>query len=87
MNGAHAEYDDVSVTAGSTTAWNFDADADGTVPVDWQRMSYADLPGGTGTVTISNYFGNADVKEAVVTITWTDAGQTRTAGGRTIISK
>jgi hypothetical protein len=87
-NNALAYFDDVSVTADSvTTSWNFDADADGSVPIDWQRMSVFDLPSGTGTVTIADYLGDAAVKQATVNVTWGDAGQTKSASGTTLLTK
>jgi hypothetical protein len=87
-NSARAYFDDVSVTSdGVTSSWNFDSDADGTVPTDWQRMSVFDLPSGTGTLTIANYLGDANVKQATVNVTWADQGITRSASGNTLITK
>lgn len=87
-NGARAHFDDVSVTAdAATTSWNFDSDADGSVPIDWQRMSFNDLPGGTGTLTVANYLGDTNLKQATVNVTWSDANQIRSASGSTLLTK
>lgn len=88
LNSARAEFDDVAVTeASSTTTWNFDTEIVETVPVEWQRMSFSDMPSGTGTLTIANYLGDVNIKQATVTVTWADAGTTRTASGTTLIAK
>lgn len=87
LNGARVEFDDLAVTETSTTTWNFDTEIVGTVPVDWQRMSFSDMPSGTGTLTIANYLGDTNIKQATVTVTWSDSGTTRTASGTTLIAK
>ncbi len=87
LNSAKAYFDDVSVTSGSTTSWNFDGDTAGSVPTDWQRMSFYDLPSGAGTLTVANYLGDANVKQATVNVSWNDAGQTRSVSGTTLIAK
>lgn len=87
LNAGLAEFDDVAVTETGTTTWNFDADADGSVPADWQRMSFSDMPSGTGTLTIANYLTDVNIKQATVTVTWFDSGTTRTASGTTLIAK
>lgn len=88
LNGALAYFDDVTATdAYATATWNFDADADGSTPVDWQRLSAVDLPSGAATLTIANYLSDANVKQATVTVSWSDAGITRTATGTTLIAK
>lgn len=87
LNSARAEFDDVAVTETSTTTWNFDTEIAGTVPVEWQRMSFSDMPGGTGTLTIANYLGDVNIKQATVTVSWSDSGTTRTASGTTLIAK
>lgn len=86
--GANVYVDDVSVTEGATTtSWNFDADAAGSVPSDWQRYAVVDLPNGAGTLTIANYLGDASIKQATVNVSWIDAGITRSASGTTLITK
>lgn len=88
LNGARAHFDDVSILADATTSsWNFDGDADGTVPTDWQRLSVLDLPSGNGTLTIADYLGDDDVKQATVNVTWNDSSQTKTASGTTLLTK
>jgi prepilin-type N-terminal cleavage/methylation domain-containing protein len=86
LGGAIPLYDDVAVTESSTTTWNFDSDTLGRLPNPWQRLSYVDLPGGTGTLTISNYLSEANMKRATVTITWKDANKTRRATGTTVLT-
>jgi len=87
LNGALAYFDDASITEGGTTVWNFDSDTNGTVPSDWQRMSVADLPSGAGLLTVANYLSDPDIRQVTATVTWSDAGQTRSASGTTLISK
>lgn len=87
LNSARAEFDDVAVAETGTTTWNFDADAVGSTPADWQRMSFSDMPGGTGALTIANYLGDTNIKQATATVTWSDAGTTRSASGTTLIAK
>jgi type II secretory pathway pseudopilin PulG len=88
MNGGLVYADDVSVYENSaTTSWNFDGDADGSVPADWQRLSAVDLPSGAATLTVANYLGDSNIKQATVNITWSDLGITRSATGSTLIAK
>lgn len=88
LNSALADFDDVAVTdASGTSTWNFDADAAGSLPTDWRRLSPFDLPGGNGTLTIANYLGDADIKQATVNVTWTDGGVTRSSSGTTLIAE
>lgn len=87
MNGGLAYFDDVSVTEGAATAWNFDGDAAGTVPDDWQRMSVADMPSGTGTLTIADYLGDNEIKQVTATVTWNDGDETRSLVGTTLIAE
>lgn len=88
LNGAKIYADDVSVTENAaTTSWNFDSDADGSVPSDWQRLSAFDLPSGAITLTIANYLGDASIKQATVNVTWNDTGIPRSATGTTLITK
>lgn len=87
INGAKMSADDVAVTAVSTTTWNFETYAENSYPLDWQRMSYVDLPGGSGTLTIANYLSEPNMKEATVTVSWRDGGSTRSASASTVIGK
>lgn len=87
-SGAKVSADDVSVTEGSTTSWNFEADALDACPADWQRLSFYDLPSGIGTLTIANYLTEPTMKQATVTIGWTGAGeQAKTVSGTTVIGQ
>lgn len=80
--------DDVSLTERSiTTAWNFDADAVGSMPLAWQRFNYADLPWGDGTLTISPYLAQTSVVQATATVTWIENGITKSSSGTTLISR
>jgi len=86
--GSRVYVDDVSIVENAvTTTWNFDAETDGAVPVDWQRYGPSDLPNGAATLTIANYLGDASIREATMNITWVDAGITRSASGTTLITK
>ena len=86
QNGALVRFDDVSVTENSVTStWNFDGDPVGDPSITWQRLSYLDLPKGTGTLTLSDYLGDSTIKQAVVTVTWQEGNTTRTASGSTLI--
>lgn len=88
LSGALLHADDVSVTESAvTTDWDFDADAEETLPADWRRLSYSDLPNGAATLTIADYLSQTTVKQVTVTVTWTDSGDTRTSTGTTLISQ
>jgi len=85
VNSAIVSFDDVSVTENSTTTdWNFESYAANGTPDEWRRMSYLDLPGGTGTLTIANYLGETKMIQATVNITWQDGGRTRSVSGSTV---
>lgn len=87
LNGVLTNFDDVAVTEDAVTStWNFDADALGALPAIWQRLSYADLPNGTGTLTIADYLGQTTIKQATVSIGWADVG-THAISASTLISK
>jgi len=86
LNGGLPSVDDVSVTTGPAGAWNFDADPIGKLPTDWQRMSYADLPSGTGTLTITDYLGETNIKQCTATIGWNDGSTVRSSTRTVLIS-
>lgn len=87
LNSAQMAFDTVSVTEGSTTSSrDFNADTVGSVPTDWVRRSYKDLPTGTGTLTISDYQGDATIKSATAKITWRDGLFTRSRTAATLIA-
>lgn len=87
LNGAQTAFDAVSVTEdAATTSWDFNADVAGSVPTDWVRRSYKDLPTGTGTLTLSNHLGDADLKSATARITWRDGLFTRSRTASTLIA-
>ncbi len=86
VGGAKMSADNVSVTENAvTTSWDFESQALNSFPVDWKRLSWNDLPGGGGSLTIDSYLGEATMKQATVNITWQDAGRTRSASGTTVI--
>lgn len=87
LNGALMAADDAAVTDTSTTTWNFDADPLGALPSAWRRMSVFDLPDGAPTLTIANYLGETNMKQATATVTWTDLGMLRSMTGSTVIAK
>ncbi len=88
LNGALMAFDDVVVTEGGvTTVWNFDTDDVGTVPADWMRRSYADLPLGTGTLTITDVGGDAYLKSVTATMTWRDGLFTKSRSASTLITR
>lgn len=72
LNGGPVAFDDISVTELTTTAWDFSAYATGAVPTEWQRLSYENLPGGTGTLTIEDYLNSDGIKMITVTVEWLD---------------
>lgn len=86
LNGGLTAFDDVSVTEGATTTWDFESDDTGEIPNEWMRRSFADLPGGTGALTIEDYLSDADIKQVTVTITWRDGLFTKTRTGMTLIT-
>ncbi|MDD5251368.1 MAG: hypothetical protein PHT12_01895 [Patescibacteria group bacterium] len=83
---AKIAFDDVAVTeASGTTTWNFTADAVGPLPATWQRLSWADLTGGQGLLTIENYLSETSMKKATVTIRWTDGDKIRSVSSSTVL--
>jgi hypothetical protein len=88
FNESHVAVDDISIVEdGVTTSYNFDGDAVGSMPVDWQRFVYVDLPGGEGSLTISNYLGQSTIKQVTATVTWVENDATRTMSGSTLIAQ
>lgn len=86
LSGGLTAFDDVSVTEGATTTWDFESDDTGNIPDEWVRRSFADFPGGTGEITIGDYLDDADIKQVTVTITWKDGLFTKTRTGMTLIT-
>lgn len=85
-NAALVQFDDVAaIDSGVTTTWNFDAETDGDIPTNWERMGPYDLLQGGITLTIADYLSLSTIKQATVTVTWTDGPQTRTASSSTLI--
>lgn len=84
--GVHAGVDDVqTISNGLPAAWNFDGSAE--LPAAWVRLSLNDLPDGTpnafednGLLTLAPYpnvGGNTTLKQATITIRWTEGGATQ----------
>jgi len=87
LNGAIAAFDDVAVTETATTTWNFTADATGSVPAQWQRLSYENLPGGGAALTIADYLGSNEIKQITVTVSWLDGLFPRDMTGISLIAQ
>lgn len=87
LNGALLQADDVTVSQGGEVGnWKFDSDPVGTMPTDWQRFVYFDLPSGRGTLTIADYRGLTGLKQVTATVTWDYLGLPQTVVGTTIIA-
>lgn len=88
LSNAIIYIDDVSIAENSvTTSWSFDSDAVGSMPTIWQRFIYEDLPSGGGTLTIANYLSQTTLKQITATVTWSDAGFSKSMTGSTLISQ
>ncbi len=78
--------DNVAVTESSTTTtWNFDTTTIGTIPSDWTRYSYLDLPSGTATLSLSNFQNDMQLKLATVVVQWIENNNTHRVTGSTVI--
>jgi hypothetical protein len=87
LNSAIADFDNVSVTGDGAGTWNFNGETNGTYPDEWRRFGPFDLPAGLATLTLSDYLGLPDLKQATVTVSWGEAGITRSATGSSIITR
>ncbi len=88
LSSALIYVDDVSIAEnGVTTSWNFDSDATGAMPLDWQRFVYFDLPSGTGTLTISDYLGATGIKNVTASVTWNENGVSKSVSGSSLIAQ
>ncbi len=88
LSGALIYVDDVSITeSGTATSWNFDSDTVGSMPTDWQRFVYFDLPSGVGTLTIADYLGVSTIKQVTATVTWTEGGVSKSVSGNSLIAQ
>lgn len=86
LNGARIQADDLSVSGGEAGDWDFDDDAADTTPLDWQRFVYFDLPGGSGTTTVTDYDGLTGIKQVTVTVSWNEFGTMKTVTGTTTVA-
>ena len=84
-NSVHAHFDDITLTTGSTTTWNFDADTVGDVPQGWERFSLYDLPGGEGKLTIENYHDG--IKKVQIEVIWEEEGKEKSVKFTTLVSE
>jgi len=69
---AHIGIDDIAVTEGSTTVWNFDNEALGNLEGIWSRPGLTDLPSSSAKLTIKNYTDSGTLKEITVRVEWFD---------------
>ncbi len=67
--GASAHFD--NVTVGGVTE-GFDATALGQIPDAWLTFGLSNLPMGTGTLTVTQPYGDTKVKNYATTIFWSD---------------
>jgi len=87
-DSVHANFDDVSVSNGSTQSWNFDSDSSGLVPDTWKRFGLYDLSFAISKLTIADYQGTySDIKEITASIEWQEKGNTRIVKIQTLITK
>jgi len=83
-NGVHARFDDITTTVGLiTSSWGFEGVT--TLPTAWVRLGLNDLPDGTpktfddnGKLTLTAYpnTNSTTLKQATITITWSNNGST-----------
>ncbi|OIO51334.1 hypothetical protein COY93_04150 [Candidatus Uhrbacteria bacterium CG_4_10_14_0_8_um_filter_58_22] len=85
LNGAISDFNDVTVSGDEPGSWNFDGDGGDELPEDWRRFGPFDLPGGNATLTISDYLAQSGMKQASMTVSWTEAGRPKTMTGSSII--
>jgi hypothetical protein len=73
-----SDFDNVLfIYGGETHQWNFDNLSAGEIPSDWRRFGLYDLPGGRGTLTISEPYGTTDIKKIDVSVFWIEKGQNK----------
>lgn len=86
IGGAIVNADNVAVTeSATTTTWDFDSTTIGTIPSEWKRYSYLDLPGGTATLSLSNFQNDSQLKLATVVVQWIENDNTHRVTGSTVI--
>lgn len=63
--------DSITISGDINSAWNFDADAGGTLPENLKGLGFGDIPKGRGTLTIEDaYAGAAGLKKATIKVYW-----------------
>ncbi len=87
LNEALVKFNDVVVTGNGAGSWDFDSEPDDEYPDEWRRFSPYDLPGGGATLTISDYLGQSDMKQATVTVFWSQADSNKSVSGSSIITR
>ncbi|MFH2062661.1 MAG: prepilin-type N-terminal cleavage/methylation domain-containing protein [bacterium] len=86
LSGGRTDFDDVAASdAYANDSWSFEADQVGALPDEWRRLSPFDLPNGNATLTISDYLNEPKMKQAIVTVSWNDAGTNRSVSGSSVI--
>jgi len=87
LEDALVQFNDVVVAGDGAGSWNFDDETNGEYPEEWRRFTPYDLPQGDATLTISDYLGQPEMKQATVTVSWSEAGVIRDITGSSIITE
>lgn len=88
-DGCCISFDDLSVTSTKgNDSWDFESSDDvlGSSPPEWDRLSLSSLPDGAAHVVVTDVSGT-ELKQATVTITWSDRSQTRNESLTTYITR
>lgn len=89
QDGCCVAFDSIVVTSSKGNAsWDFESAQDvvGFIPPDWTRLSVDSLPGGTALVEVVHISGT-ELKQATVTVEWSDRTHTRTESTATYITR
>lgn len=87
--GCCVAFDSLSLTSSTNSgSWDFEGSdyTLGETPPDWSRLSLTSLPGGAAHVVIEDV-GDSELKQATVTITWSDRSSTRNESLTTYITR
>ena len=80
--------DNLTMSGDAAASWNFDSDAQRSIPVALRRDGLGGLPRGRGVLTIEDAFtGNTDLKKATVKIFWSAAQGEKSLEASTLIKK
>ncbi len=80
-------FDNVLVSAETTSTWNFDTDTAGLLPSEWKKFGAYDLPNGIDFLTISNYLGQDNLKLINARIDWRENNTTSSVSSTTLIAQ